>query len=71
MSISLTPTRVEWRDPSGALVWTDEDGTHLRVAGPYSFEMPEVERLFSLWQHARDVAASGRIPSPAIPDLPF
>lgn len=62
-----TPRRVEWTGPEGYTVWTDEDGTHLRAPGGHALEMPDVERLFSIWQHARAAADGGHIPAPKPP----
>ena len=68
MSQIPTPRRVEWSGPEGYTVWTDEDGTHLRAPrADHALEQPDVERLFSLWQHARAVAESDRIPAPMPP----
>ena len=61
------PRRVEWAGPESWTVWTDEDGTHVRSARGDCLEMPEVERLFSLWQHARAMADADNIPAPKPP----
>lgn len=62
-----TPRRVDWAGPEGYVVWTDEDGTHLRAPGGHALEQPDVERLFSLWSHARATAEGGHIPAPKPP----
>lgn len=62
-----TPRRVEWAGPEGWTVWTDEDGTHLRATKGDCLEMPDVERLFTLWQHARAASEAGHIPAPKPP----
>lgn len=61
------PRRVEWAGPEGWTVWADEDGVHLRCPKGSGLEMPDVERLFSLWQEARMSATSGRIAAPRPP----
>lgn len=65
--MSETPRRIEWAGPEGYVVWSDEDGTHLRAPGGHALEMPDVERLFSLWSHAREATAADRIPAPKPP----
>lgn len=65
--MSTTPRRIEWAGPEGYVVWSDEDGTHLRAPGGHALEMPDVERLFSLWQDARAATTSDRIPAPKPP----
>ena len=67
MTTKPTPRRVEWTGPESWTVWTDEDGTHIRSARGDSLEMPDVERLFSLWQYARTVAADDHTPAPQPP----
>ena len=67
MTNTPTPRRIEWAGPEGWTVWTDEDGTHLRASGGHALEMPDVERLFSLWQHAREVTTADHIPAPKPP----
>ena len=62
-----TPRRIEWSGPESWTVWTDEDGTHLRSPHGDSLEMPDVERLFSLWQHARAASNGDHIPAPKPP----
>jgi hypothetical protein len=61
------PRRVEWSGPESWTVWTDEDGTHIRSARGDSLEMPDVERLFSLWNRARSLADANHIPAPKPP----
>lgn len=65
--MSTTPRRIEWAGPEGYVVWSDEDGTHLRAPGGHALEMPDVERLFSLWQDARAATTADRIPAPKPP----
>jgi len=67
MSNIPTPRRVEWAGPEGWTVWADEDGVHLRSSGGSSLEMPDVERLFSLWSHARAMTEAGHIDAPKPP----
>jgi hypothetical protein len=67
MTNTPTPRRIEWTGPEGWTVWSDEDGTHLRAPGGHGLEMPDVERLFSLWEHARGYAEAGTIPAPKPP----
>lgn len=67
MTIESTPRRIEWAGPEGYTVWTDEDGTHLRSPGGHALEMPDVERLVALWQHAKRQTESGAIPAPKPP----
>ena len=62
-----TPRRVEWSGPEGWTIWADEDGVHLRSARGDCLEMPDVERLFSLWQNARAMAEANYIPAPKPP----
>ncbi|HEX6513945.1 MAG TPA: hypothetical protein VF049_00075 [Nocardioidaceae bacterium] len=64
MNSNPTPRRIEWAGPEGWTVWTDEDGTHIRTARGESMEMPDVERLFSLWQHVRATTSADHIPAP-------
>ena len=61
------PRRIEWAGPESWVVWTDEDGTHLRAPQGQCLEMPDVAALFALWQHAREVAAADHIPAPKPP----
>jgi hypothetical protein len=67
MSTNPAPRRIEWAGPESWVVWTDEDGTHLKSARGDSLEMPDVERLFSLWQHARAMSEADHIPAPQPP----
>lgn len=67
MSTSTTPRRVEWAGPESWTVWTDEDGTHLRSPHGDSLEMPDVERLFTLWRYAISASSEDRIPAPKPP----
>jgi hypothetical protein len=62
-----TPRKIEWAGPEGYVVWTDEDGTHLRAPGGHALEMPDIERLVGLWQYARQQAESGAVPAPKSP----
>ena len=64
MTETPTPRRIEWAGPEGWTVWADEDGCHLRAPAGHALEQPDVERLFSLWQHARAVTEEGHIPAP-------
>lgn len=64
MTIETTPRRVEWAGPEGWTVWADEDGCHVRTRQGEVLEMCEVERLFSLWRHAREVTQAGHVPAP-------
>lgn len=61
------PRRVEWSGPESWTVWTDEDGTHIKSARGDCLEMPDVERLFALWQDARALANADHIPAPTPP----
>lgn len=67
MTETPTPRRIEWAGPEGYVVWTDEDGTHLRAPGGHALEQPDVERLFSLWSHARATSEAGHVPAPKPP----
>jgi hypothetical protein len=67
MSTEPKPRRIEWAGPESWTVWTDEDGTHLKSARGDCLEMPDVERLFTLWQHARAMATADHIPAPKPP----
>lgn len=58
------PRRIEWSGPERWSVWADEDGVHLRTPGGDALEMPDVERLFALWQHARAMVATGHVDAP-------
>lgn len=62
-----TPRRVEWQGPESWTVWADEDGCHIRSARGDSLEMSEVERLFALWSHAREVTKADHIAAPKPP----
>lgn len=62
-----TPRRIEWSGPERWTVWADEDGVHVRSARGDSLEMPDVERLFALWQHAREVTAADHVLAPKPP----
>lgn len=61
------PRRIEWAGPEGWIVWADEDGVHVRTTRGECLEMPDVERLFSLWTHARGAMRDGRVSTPAPP----
>lgn len=65
--MTTTPRRIEWSGPEGWTVWADEDGVHVRSARGDALEMPDVERLFSLWQEAREATRSDRIAAPKPP----
>ena len=67
MTENRTPRRIEWSGPEGYVVWTDEDGTHLRAPGGHALEQPDVERLFTIWQDARAMASNDHIPAPKPP----
>lgn len=67
MSTTPTPRRIEWSGPESWTVWADEDGVHVRSAHGDSLEMPDVERLFTLWQHARSMTESGHVEAPKPP----
>jgi hypothetical protein len=62
-----TPRRIEWSGPESWTVWADEDGVHLRSARGDCLEMPDAERLFSLWQHARAMTEADYVPAPKPP----
>lgn len=62
-----TPTRIEYRGPEGWIVWTDEDGVHLRAPRAGSLESPDVERLMRLIVEARAQRDTGIIPAPKPP----
>lgn len=64
MSTNPIPRRVEWCGPESWTVWADEDGVHLRSARGDALEMPDVQRLFDLWAHARAVTTAGQVPAP-------
>lgn len=64
MSTNPIPRRVEWRGPESWLVWADEDGVHVRSARGDALEMPDVQRLFDLWTHARAATTAGEVPAP-------
>ena len=61
------PRRVEWAGPEGWTIWADEDGVHLRAQGGSCLEMPDVERLFRLWENACRARAVSHIPAPQAP----
>jgi hypothetical protein len=61
------PRRIEWAGPEGWIVWADEDGCHVRTPKGSALEMPDVERLFSLWTHACAMTTAGHIPAPRPP----
>lgn len=63
----LRPCRVEWSAPEGWIVWSDEDGAHIRTSSGHCLEMCDVERLFAIWQAARDMSAAGVVPAPKPP----
>jgi hypothetical protein len=67
MNANPKPRRVEWSGPESWTVWTDEDGTHLKSARGDCLEMPDVERLFLLWQDARAMSQADHIPAPTPP----
>ena len=67
MSEQPKPRRIEWSGPESWTVWADEDGVHVRSARGDCLEMPDVERLFSLWQHARAMTEADYIPAPKPP----
>jgi hypothetical protein len=67
MSTTPKPRRIEWTGPESWTVWTDEDGTHLRTPQGTCLEMPDVERLFTLWSRVREMSESGVIPAPKPP----
>lgn len=67
MTTAPAPRRIEWSGPESWTVWSDEDGTHLRSARGDTLEMPDVERLFSLWQHARAMSDADHVPAPKAP----
>ena len=58
------PRRVEWAGPESWTIWADEDGVHIRSSGGNSLEQCDVERLFEIWQAARDAKAVDHIPAP-------
>lgn len=62
-----TPRRIEWAGPEGWTVWADEDGVHIKTSTGGALEMPDVERLFALWQHARSETGSGHVATPKPP----
>lgn len=64
MTETPTPRRIEWAGPESWTVWADEDGCHLRAPKGQCLEMPDVERLFRLWSHARAMTEADRIPAP-------
>jgi len=68
MSSIPTPRRVEWAGPEGWTVWADEDGVHVRTARGESLEMPDVDRLLTLWHDARVAVQDDRtVPAPKPP----
>ena len=67
MNTAPTPRRIEWTGPEGWTVWADEDGVHVRTPKGDGMEMPDVERLFSLWQHVRAMTQADMIPAPKPP----
>lgn len=67
MSTNPTPRRIEWSGPESWIVWADEDGCHVRSVRGDSLEMPDVERLFALWQHAREATRADHIAAPKPP----
>lgn len=67
MTNTPPPRRIEWAGPEGWTVWADEDGCHVRAANGQTLEMPDVERLFSLWAHARAMTEADSIPAPKVP----
>lgn len=67
MNEATTPRRIEWVGPERWIVWADEDGVHLRAPHGDGLEMPDVERLFSLWTNARADVGSGSVPAPKPP----
>jgi len=67
MTNTPTPRRIEWAGPDGSSVFTDEDGVHIRTGDGRAMEMPDVERLFSLWTHVRAMVDADHIPAPKLP----
>ena len=65
------PRRVEWTGPARWTVWADEDGVHVRTPGGDGLEQPEMQALVGLWSLAIQAGASGSVPAPKTPDLPF
>ena len=65
----MTPTtrRIEWAGPEGWTIFADEDGAHLRAHGGASLEMPDVECLFKIWDHARRAIEQGTVSAPKPP----
>lgn len=61
---NLNPRRIEWSGPESWTVWADEDGCHLRTPKGDCLEMPDVERLFTLWSEAGAAVRSGLVPAP-------
>lgn len=62
-----TPRRIEWSGPESWTIWADEDGVHIRTPKGDALEMPDVERLFSLWRQARAATVAGHIAAPKPP----
>ena len=62
-----TPRRIEWSGPEGWLVWTDEDGTHVRSPKGDALEMPSFKALMATWKLAQDSAVTGSVPAPKPP----
>ena len=68
MTETPAPRRIEWAAPEGWTVWADEDGVHLRTARGEGLEMPDVERLLTLWHDARAAVQNDRsVPAPKPP----
>lgn len=62
-----TPYRIEYRGPEGWIVWTDEDGVHVRSRTGDALESPDVDRLMQLVVEARAQRDNGIIPAPKPP----
>lgn len=67
MSHPTTPSRVEYTGPERWVVWTDEDGVHLRSPKGDSLESGEVQRLIALIEEANKQREAGTIPAPRAP----
>lgn len=66
---STTPSRIEWRGPSGYVVILDEDFVSLRGNG--ALEEREIDRLIEVVNEAKRCRDVGAVPTPKPVDCPF